>query len=101
MIVEAMFPYGHLGQDWPGRERRRVDKLARTIAKNVNPKRGLSEAELLSQLQDTFGHYMAVAGASSGRTSIASRAWRAYFTWALDPSLKIADLLAGEGLENP
>jgi hypothetical protein len=62
MVVEATLPYGHLDDDWPGRGGRKVGKPSRALAKPANPKRGLSEAQLLELLQDTFAQYTAIAG---------------------------------------
>jgi hypothetical protein len=81
MVVEATLPYGHLDDDWPGRGGREVGKLSRALAKAANPKRGLSEAQLLELLQDTFAQYTAIAGAATVQpeASVAFRSWRR--TW--------------------
>lgn len=101
MVVEATLPYGHLDDDWPGRGGREVGKLSRALAKAANPKRGLSEAQLLELLQDTFAQYTAIAGAATVQpdASVAFRSWRTYLAWACDPTLNIKELLAKEGLQ--
>lgn len=97
MVVEATLPYGHLDDDWPGRGGRKVGKPSRALAKSANPKRGLSEAQLLELLQDTFAQYTAIAGAATVQpeASVAFRSWRAYLAWACDPTLNIKEFLAG------
>jgi hypothetical protein len=101
MAVEATLPYGHLDDDWPGRGGREVGKLSRALAKAANPKRGLSEAQLLELFQDTFAQYTAIAGAATVQpeASVAFRSWRTYLAWACDPTLNVKELLAGEGLQ--
>jgi hypothetical protein len=101
MVVEASLPYGHLDDDWPGRGGRKVVKLSRALAKAANPKRGLSEAQLLELLQDTFAQYTAIAGAATMQpeASVAFRSWRAYLAWACDPTLSVKELLAREELQ--
>lgn len=102
MVVEATLPYGHLDDDWPGRGGREFGKLSR----GRSPRRptrsvGLSEAQLLELLQDTFAQYTAIAGAATVQpeASLAFRSWRAYLEWACDPTLNVKELLAGEGLQ--
>jgi hypothetical protein len=91
---------GHVHLARPRRPRVR-EAVPGALAKAANPKRGLSEAQLLELLQDTFAQYTAIAGAATVQpeASLAFRSWRAYLAWACDPTLNVKELLAGEGLQ--
>jgi hypothetical protein len=96
MVVAAMFPFDQLGGDWPGpwKNRRKVKKLARSVAANANPAKGWTDTMLLGLLETAFMAYGSVCRYESREQQY----WVCHVMWVKDPEKDIKELLASIGM---
>jgi hypothetical protein len=96
MIVAAMLPFDRLGEDWPGswKNRRKVKKLARSVAANANPRKGWTDTMLLGLLEISFTAYGSVCEYQSREQHY----WVCHVIWAKNPEENIKELLASIGV---